>query len=233
MRITPARRRGIEYLDDPHVDAAVRARSLRDVARSNRWLGGRSAVAGELRLALAAAPAGTRELVLLDVGTGDADLPLLAAGLARRAGRSLRTMAVDLSRTLVAAARTRGRVDDGIVADALHLPLRDAAADIVLCSQLLHHFEMTIAGTLIAELHRAARQRVIISDLRRSWIAAGGFWALSFPLGFHPVTRHDGTVSVLRGFTAAELRALVQSSIGVQSAVRARTGFRLTMHWDK
>ena len=38
--LTPARRRGMEILDDPDVDPAVRRQSIRDVTRSNRLLGG-------------------------------------------------------------------------------------------------------------------------------------------------------------------------------------------------
>ncbi len=47
-RFTPARHRGIEYLDDPAVSAAVRRRSLRDVVRSNTLLGGAHALLAEL-----------------------------------------------------------------------------------------------------------------------------------------------------------------------------------------
>jgi hypothetical protein len=80
-------------------------------------------------------------------------------------------------------------------------------------------------------MHRVARHRVIISDLRRSWVAAAGIWTASFPLRFHPVSRHDGVLSVLRGFTVAELRALVYESCGAHALVCRRAGFRLTASW--
>jgi hypothetical protein len=76
-----------------------------------------------------------------------------------------------------------------------------------------------------------ARRAVIVSDLRRSWIAAAGFWLVSWPLGFHPVTRHDGVVSVLRGFTSAELARHVRDSTGRDADVRRHPGFRLTATW--
>ena len=81
-------------------------------------------------------------------------------------------------------------------------------------------------------MNRVARVAVIISDLRRSWIAAAAFWLVSFPLRFHRVTRHDGTVSVLRGFTPAELRDIVRSATGVVPRVRRRLGYRLTARWS-
>src|SRR5690348_643814 len=40
LMFTPDRRRGVEILDDPAVDPDVRNRSIDDVTRSNRILGG-------------------------------------------------------------------------------------------------------------------------------------------------------------------------------------------------
>jgi hypothetical protein len=51
-------------------------------------------------------------------------------------------------------------------------------------------------------------------------------------LRFHRVTRHDGVVSVLRGFTASELRQLVERTSGIAPTVRRRLGYRLTVQWS-
>jgi hypothetical protein len=72
---------------------------------------------------------------------------------------------------------------------------------------------------------------VIVSDIRRSWLAAAGIWLASWPLRFHPVSRHDGVVSVLRGFTRAELGAVVAAAVGVTPRVRRHRGFRVTAAW--
>jgi SAM-dependent methyltransferase len=225
-----------EILDDPNVDAAARRRSLRDVERSNLLFGGRRAVMLALRPLfdglVERSPAAARlspSATLLDVGTGRADLPWRAREIARRRGLALRTIAVDGTFGLVAAARHR--VNDAVCGDALALPLADHSVDIVLCSQLLHHFDDARALTLIAELDRVARRRVIISDLRRSWVAATGFTLAAFALRFHPITRHDGRISVLRGFTEGELGGMVVSATGVQPAIRRRFGYRLTASW--
>ena len=120
---------------------------------------------------------------------------------------ALRTVGVDASEPLA-----RNAACDALPtarADALRLPFADESVDIVLCSQLLHHFEDELAVALLRELDRVARHRVIVSDLRRSWLAASGIWLVSFPLRFHPVSRHDGVVSVLRGFTRPTLYSIV------------------------
>jgi len=221
--LTPSRRRGIEILDDPAVDPAIRERSISDVMRSNRWLGGLRAAMAEIREVIRRNGCAT----LLDVGTGFGDIP---AEVAREIPSGVVTIGVDEAQSLLVAARHR--MTHGVCADALALPFRDASVDIVMCSQVLHHFEFEDADRLVREMNRVARVAVIVSDLRRSWIAAAGFWLVSFPLRFHPVTRHDGVVSVLRGFTSTELHRVVRSATGAAPVVRRRLGWRLTARWS-
>lgn len=224
--LTPSRRRGVEILDEPGIDPRVRLRSLRDVARSNRLFGGLRAVLGEVERALPCmGPRGS----LLDVGAGLGDVPAAAGALARRRGVRLTTIALDLAPELARASLAGATA--AVCGDAFRLPFGDRSVDVVTCSQLLHHFPEPEGRTLLRELHRVARRRVIVADLRRSWVAAGGFWLASFPLGFHAVTRHDGPLSVLRGFTAGELLALVHSAVGVHAELRRRAGWRLTATW--
>lgn len=223
---TPARRRGAEILDDPSVDPNLRRRSIADVAVSNKLLGGLRAPLAELRRLF---PGAGSELSLLDVGTGFADIPAGASRIAREAGVALTTIGVDTSQELLVA--NRSRVSHVVCADALRLPFPDHAIDVVMCSQLLHHFELADAASVLAELDRVARLAVIVSDLRRSWVAVAGFWMATFPLGFHAITRHDGVVSILRGFTRHELESLITMSTGAQPTVRHRLGYRVTASW--
>ena len=204
----------------------MRLRSLRDVARSNLLFGGRRAVLGEVERALR--ECGPRAS-LLDVGTGLGDVPAGAARVARRRGVRLTTVGLDLAEELARAAAARTGL--ALRGDAFRLPFADRGVDVVTCSQLLHHFPEAEGRLLIAELDRVARRRVVVADLRRSWLAAGGFWSASWALGFHPITRHDGVLSVLRGFTAPELRDLVREAVGQAPAVRRRLGWRLVASW--
>ena len=96
----------------------------------------------------------------------------------------------------------------------------------------LHHFADDDAICLLRAMHRVARRVVVVADLRRSWIAAVGIWAASFALGFHPVSRHDGVLSVLRGYRAPELARLVQRTVGATPVARDQRGFRVTATWE-
>lgn len=225
--LVPRRRRGFEHLDDPRTEPALRERSMRDVRRANTLLGGAWAVLAELRRVLAE-PRGSA--TLLDVGTGLADIPARARRMVARRGMALTTFGVDEAETL--ARVSGGLLDGSACADARRLPFADASIDVVICSQVVHHFEDSEIPAVLAELSRVARHAVIVSDIRRSWLAAAGFWLVSWPLGFHPVSRHDGLTSVLRGFTPGELARHVSLGTGRSPIVRRHLGFRLTATWS-
>jgi SAM-dependent methyltransferase len=227
VSLTPPRRRGREFLDEPDVDPRIVCRSLDDVALANRLFGGARAVLAELDPLFARL---TGEVTLLDVGTGCGDIPARARALAQARGVVLNTIGLDAAEEL--AATSRARTTAAVCADALHLPFADRSVDIVLCSQVLHHFvDDHAACRLVREMNRVARVRVIVSDLRRSWLAVAGIWLASFPLRFHAVSRHDGVVSVMRGFTPDELRDSIARSLGREPVVRRRAGFRVTASW--
>lgn len=224
--LTPRRRQGHEYLDDPVINARVAERSMGDVARSNALFGGAQAVLAELG-DLFLVPRSS--FSLLDVGTGLGDIPARVRAHAARHGVTVCTVGLDTSQPLALAAHRRA--PPVLRADARHLPFADCAFDVVLCSQLLHHFRRDDGIVLLRELNRVARRRVIVSDIRRSWLAVAGIWLASWPLRFHPVSRHDGVVSVLRGFTPDELAAAVRGAVGITPRVRRHRGFRVTASW--
>jgi hypothetical protein len=225
--LTPPRKRGFEFLDSPDIDPKIVTRSLADVARANALFGGIGAALDELKDALKHVP---RDATLLDVGTGLGDIPCRAREEARRSGVDLTTIGLDAAAELAEASKCS--VDFAVCADALRLPFADNSVDIVMCSQVLHHFDGTEAAALLREMDRVARIRVIVSDIRRSWISAAGLWLASFPLRFHAVSRHDGVVSVMRGFTRDELAGTVTEAVGRRPIVHRRRGFRLTTSWD-
>jgi SAM-dependent methyltransferase len=224
--LTPPRKRGVEILDDPDVDPRIVTRSLCDVARSNALFGGLSSAIDELKEVLELVP---HNATLLDVGTGLGDIPCRAREVAGQRGIALTTVGLDSAIELVRASRRALTLS--VCGDALRLPFRDHSVDVVMCSQVLHHFAGKDALKLLREMNRVARVRVVVSDIRRSWLAAAGLWLMSFPLRFHAVSRHDGVVSVMRGFTPDELADTVKEAVMCKPVVHTRRGFRLTTSW--
>ncbi len=224
--LTPRRRYDSELLDAPSEDEELVLRTVRDIRRSNAVFRGARAAVAELESYFNGLRA---EATLLDVGTGFGDVPRAAVRAARGHGIALNTIGLDTEPVIAGlAARSVSQV---VCGSGLTLPFGAGSVDIVMCSQTLHHFRDEEETALLREMNRVARVAVVVSDLRRSWIAAGGFWIASFPLGFHRITRHDGVLSVLRGYTRDELSNAVFSAVGVRPVVHQRLGFRITTSW--
>lgn len=219
--------RSTERLDDPATDDRTVVSSLRDIARINRAFGGTAAALARLDEFFALVPRG-RAVSLLDVGTGTGDLPRAAA--ARAAARRLELRLVGIERHRAAAVEARNGGLAAVVAEGRRLPLRERSVDLVLCAKLLHHLPGEAGRTLLREMDRVARIGVVVADIRRSAVAAAGLWLVSFPMGLHPATRHDGVISVFRGFSPEELRRACAGA-GIVASVRRHPGWCLTAAW--
>jgi hypothetical protein len=224
LRITPL---GVELLDDPAADPESVIRSLRNVARANRWFGGAAAVRHGLARLLRGVPR-DQPLTLLDLGTGAGDLPGRAVRWARRRGYTLRPVGLELSRTAAAMA-----VRNGVpcaVGCAGAPPVREKSVDLVLLSQVVHHFTFDSTVQLLRTCDALARVGVVVADLRRGPMAPIVFWVGARALRFDTTTVADGITSLRRGYTAGEMRALLAEA-GVRGRVSRRPGYRLVATW--
>ncbi|HLL46673.1 MAG TPA: methyltransferase domain-containing protein [Longimicrobiaceae bacterium] len=229
------RARGAELMDEPDVDRGQLALSLADLRGVNRWLGGTRVVLHHLARMAARLPG--KEMTVLDVATGSGDIPLHVARWARGRGLRARVTATDAHVGTLALAREHaGRDADVRVehADALALPYADREFDFALCSTALHHFADEDAVQVLRELDRVARLGVVVNDLRRSRPALLGARLLAATVWrTHPVTRHDGPLSVRRSFTPRELLDLGRRAGMREAQVHAHQPFRLALVADR
>ncbi len=206
------------------------AEALRDLAWINRHLGGIRTLRRTLAPHLS--PAGDRPLLLLDVGAGGADLARQLADDARRTGRGIEIVAVERDATTASLAQqaSRGWPEISIVrADARSLPFRADSFDLVIASLFLHHFDEREAAALLVRFVEIARRAVVINDLRRHylpWVFTHLFARLTRR---GEMFRHDGPISVLRGFTPDELRLLARFAGAKRVRVERRWPFRLAL----
>src|SRR5215204_3008298 len=132
----PPRRRGEELLDGRSWEIAELRANLRDIRRVNRLGGGTSAVLQALPDLLSSVPE-DRQIEVLDLATGSADIPLAVIRWAKAHGRSIRVVASDTSEEILAVAEEHTWDTPNIVLanyDARAVPLPDRSADVVLCS---------------------------------------------------------------------------------------------------
>ncbi|MDB4947556.1 MAG: Methyltransferase type 11 [Gemmatimonadetes bacterium] len=223
-------------MDEAGQDPGQLALSLADLRRVNRWLGGTRVVLRHLgpmlrRLA-------STEASVLDVATGSGDIPLHVAAWGRAHGVRVHVTATDFHATTLDLARRHVSTDPDVtveLADALALPYPDGAFGFALCSTALHHFDVRAdAPRVLRELDRVARYGVIVNDLARSRPALLGAHLLAATVWRrHPVTAHDGPLSVRRAYTPAELRELAAEAGLRDWTVHAHFPFRVALVVDR
>jgi 2-polyprenyl-3-methyl-5-hydroxy-6-metoxy-1,4-benzoquinol methylase len=209
------------------------AENLADLRFINRRMGGTSVVISNLERILSAQRPG--EISLLDVGTGSADIPNAVQRLCRSLGISANIVALDLSERNLRIARARLGIEPGIElvqADALRLPFPDSSFDFVTASLFLHHFLESEVRELLSGFTRVARRSVLVNDLARSFVPYYFFRLFGRLFTRSYLTRNDGAISVLRGFTADELRDIASGSCSGKFEVRSVFPYRLSLVVD-
>jgi 2-polyprenyl-3-methyl-5-hydroxy-6-metoxy-1,4-benzoquinol methylase len=198
-----------------HLDRAVapadRDASLADIDRLNAWFGGYSLTLSALDRALDRMP--SRRVRVVDVGGGRGDFARRLIRHARRRGRPVHVVVVDRDPDLLRTARLADPSMVSVVrADASALPFREASVDAVTISLTLHHMEPDAAATSLREMHAASRVAVIVNDLWRTRLSLALVWIATRVLACHPISRHDGPLSVRRAYSADELGTLAEKA---------------------
>jgi len=145
-----------------------------------------------------------QQLEILDLGAGDGLLGQLLQEWARTHGWNWRFTNLDVNPVVLGLNGT-GR---NIAGSALSLPFVDGAFDLVIASQVTHHFDDSEAEQHLREAWRVARRALLISDLHRSPLL---YVALKLLLITRSFPRHfglDGLLSVKRGWRARELKQI-------------------------
>lgn len=211
-----------EFLDGPVPPADLDA-SLRDLDRLNAWFGGYALTLSRVQR-LARAVSCQRPLVVVDAGGGRGDFAVRLARWGRRTGRCIRVIVLERDRAAVGVARAAcaGWPEITVVrGDAASMPWRDGGVDIVTTSLTLHHLEPEQAAAMLAEMRRVAHGGFVINDLLRSRLSLALVWLATRVLSMHPMSRHDGPLSVRRAYTPQELRALADR-VGIAQLTIAR-----------
>jgi SAM-dependent methyltransferase len=190
-----------ELLDDDLGTPEEIISSLRDLRRINDWFGGTRTTTSLLQQV--SRRAGTSKLSVLEIGSGLGDVPLAAQ-------RDLAKYGIEVQVTLL--DRLWSHLPGGGVAcvsgEAMRLPFRNGAFDVVSCSLFAHHFEPRALPLFAGEALRVSRRAVLINDLIRSRLHLGLVY-LGFPLFRSRITWNDAPASVRRAYTIGEMRALL------------------------
>lgn len=205
---------------------------LGELCLVNRWLGGTEAclaALGPLVEGIVSREGKRRVIRVVDFGSGCADIPVALVRWARGKGYPIHVTAVDSSAEVcrVARERTSALSEISVVqGDVLHPPLRRGICNLIFCSAFLHHFSDEQAAGILAEFCSTAGEAVVVSDLHRHPLAYIGIRLLTALLSRSAAVRHDGPLSVLKGFRRGDILAILKRAAIARATVKWRWAFR-------
>lgn len=202
--LTPRRVESHELLDEHDAPRADMERSLRDLRRINKYLGG---IGIYRRLLKRFEPHS-----ILDIGTGTSDDLEAVPHVPVRIG-------LDFKIEHLLYMRGSSRVLR-VVGDATRLPFRDGAVDVVTSAHFFHHFPPDGNVTILREALRVSKQGVTVNDTRRHYVPLLFVYLLSVLRIFGRITRYDAPASVRQAYTIAEAWEIVRQVRAKHEIVR-------------
>ncbi|MCX2719648.1 methyltransferase domain-containing protein [Lentiprolixibacter aurantiacus] len=216
-----------ELMDDLSLDSAILDKVLRDVSRANRLLGGdritRKAVFSILRSEQ------DRDYSITDVGCGDGAMLRQLAVICRNMKYRVKFIGLDINEMAIRLAQENSRDFPEITyhtADVMKDPNHGFSSDIVLCTLTLHHIPSGQIPQFIKSLAAMARKAVVVNDLQRSPLAYCLFKFFSAIFIKTKIARHDGLVSIKRGFKRSELMAFSRQVPAFIPEIKWKWAFR-------
>ena len=219
-----ARAQAEELMDSDDLDPAVYAAVVGDLAKVNVVT---LAARPTLDFLKRATKAGGHYR-LLDVGFGDGDMLRRIARWGAKHDRRFDLVGVDLNPRSEAAARAHTPADmpvRWITGD--YADLRSEPWDLIVSSLVAHHMMHDQLIAFLRFMERHARIGWLINDLHRHGFAYRGYPLLARLARWHPIVRHDGTLSIARSYRPAEWPPILREA-GISAAVVKRVfPFRL------
>lgn len=197
-----------ELMDRPQPISCELEDDLGNIRTLNRYFGSYALVSRFLRDWIRP----KQSLRVLDLATGSGDIPRLIVDHGRRVGAKVGVAAVDQQASTIEIARRLSADYPEITYHEGNILewCNDDAFDIVLCTLALHHFSEEDAVCLLQHCRKLSRGCVLVSDLRRGFLATIGVYLLTAIIFRAPMTQADGRASARRAFSFGELRSLAE-----------------------
>ena len=164
---------------------------------------------------------------LLDVGFGDGDMLRRIARWAKKRGIAADLVGVDLNPRSELAARAH--TPDDLAIRYVTGDYTDHAGggwDFIISSLVAHHMTHPQLVAFLRFMAGEARRGWLINDLHRHGFPHWGFPILARIARWHPIVRHDGTLSIARSYRPDEWPPILAEA-GVSARVYRAFPFRL------
>lgn len=203
-----------ELLDDALLQGEELHENLKEINRVNKWLGGNSVTFSALRKVIEDSrnKLERSHFILADLGCGDGYMLRTISDWKRGAHYQLQLQGCDINLAAIEQAKINSIDYPHIVYEKLDVFSEEFTRkrfDIVMMNLFAHHLTDEQLIILMKQLKNQTRVALIINDLHRHWVPYFAIKYLTRLLPCSHLIKHDAPLSVRRGFTKKELRAML------------------------
>lgn len=202
-----------EEMDDLDIKGRKLERTLEDLTKVHKWLGGHTLVKHILNQ-LVEMDSGIQSI--LDIGCGGGDSLFSMQAWCQQKNTALDLHGMDANAAIISYAQRKNEHQyihfyAGNVFDNSKLE-RYRGIDVAFFSLFLHHFSDEEILQLLQSCADLGIRYIVITDLERSVWAYRLFRLTTKLIPFSEMARKDGLLSIQKGFKREELKMLCQSS---------------------
>jgi SAM-dependent methyltransferase len=216
-------------MDDPDVPKDLLYRNLRELDFLNRYTLGHQLSIRALEKLL---PNHNGKIHVVDLGCGSGDTLKYMAKWARKKQIPARFTGIDNNPDIIAYLKEHCKdypEINGVAATYQDYLSADEEVDIYHCSLFAHHLENHELLDLFSHFKKYPRIGFVISDILRSRFAYYGSIILTTLGNGTSLARHDGPISVLKGFRINEIKDLLLKAEIANFDLRTAMGFRFIL----
>ena len=217
-----------EIMDDSDFQDPELKNLLGDLKRVNKWLGGNKITLDGIEKLLREYPK-SKPIKIIDIGCGDGELLRKCAEYGKKNNREFELFGIDFNENILEFAQKKSVGIPNLKFKKVDVFLEEKLipnCDIALCTLFLHHFNNEKIDKLLNILLKKSSIGLVINDLHRSKLAFNLFKIASKLFLQTKTAKHDGLVSIARGFKKEEFETFSKKIPNQQSSIHWRWAFR-------
>jgi 2-polyprenyl-3-methyl-5-hydroxy-6-metoxy-1,4-benzoquinol methylase len=218
-----------EIMDDFTVSGDLIKRTLLEIERINRLLGGNSVTVSGVKYLLKKSARKNMKVTVADLGCGGGEMSMLLHDLGRTMGISMEITGIDANQHIVNFCQGKFANQPELkfeVCDVLSDSFGRKSCDIITATLFMHHFNDDELVALLKGLAKQAKLGIVINDLHRHWFAYYSIKFLTWMFSKSSMVKYDAPLSVRRAFKREELEKILESAGMQDYSLKWRWAFR-------
>ena len=225
--VSKSRSTEIEIMDDFNLKGKKMQAVLTDLNTVSSLLGGANITLKGIKKLLIGSPK-NKPITIIDVGGGDGEMLRKCARFGKKNRYNFKLIGLDANANIISEAKERSKNYENITFKTFDIFSMHPfpKGDIILCNLFLHHFKNAEIVTILKKVKQSSNIGVVVNDLQRSELAFNLFKAFGWVFLKTKIAKHDGLVSVARGFKREELEHFSEKINNQQSLILWKWAFR-------